>query len=586
MKRGRPTPQPPTGPPPRGGMAPARGGPSRVGQASSIYQRAPEMEEPVEAAVPSFMGAASRKRKWEIAAERGLVPPIGHSQSGPGFVAPTPGYFGGGGPGPGPAVAGRAAPSQKKGLAAQGGGKGNGKTSAGKGAAGQPWVPASRAAGGGKAAQPPRGPPPGKVAKPAYVEEEEDTGIEEEFDLDVGGAITPPRPSRGGAKRQQLPAPAPKKARAAAPRAAAQATPRAEVPAGEVGGVKWLTISAESAFVQAGLPDLAPAVWQDPGLQDLLSSAQHILAALDVDISTVTFSHDTEWKDHPDIGEAIKATGGEELCFCVVECPEMAMWAVGVANSWKKREQAARLALCVAVAANLSDFEKLAAEQPEFTAFCESVGVSTGSNLPPFSPAVSAVATADDDAAPVKSRAKGPSADGGGRGLAQATPAAEAPLAAGHRDRPFWINLLAGEEAIPDALESMAPEAVVLTTLGTGRKGLYGKAEAALAALVEDPAADIVYHDDPNWELFPTVGNAVKAITGTEECQTVAVCVSLNVWAVGVGMKGKNRFMAAKAALATAIALQNVETGTEVNYEEFSSLQEVVEEAAEARLEV
>lgn len=368
--------------------------------------------------------------------------------------------------------------------------------------------------------------------------------------------------------------------------------------AGDSVPLRWVQLGADSDFVANGLPDLAPAVWQDAGLANLLAASQHILGDLGVEASGVTYTDDTDWAKFPEIGAALKASGGEESPFCVAEYPEQNIWAVGLASQWKKREQAARLALCVAISANLQDFAGIAETQPDFTAFCESVGVSTGTDIPAFRPADKAAA-----AAPAAKHEKGsvknekfsawPAAD---KKAKESTSKEKSGGAAGwsaagsvkpeHRDKPFWITL-PETEALPTALDGMPPEAVVLTTqTASGRKGIYGKAEAILDVLLGgDHKTLIEFHDDPQWAVFPTVGKAIKAITSAEECQNVAVCPSINCWAVGVGMKGKARFAAAKVAIAAAIALQKAEVGEDIDYEENPGLAEIVEEAAASRLE-
>merc|ERR1719188_980862 len=130
------------------------------------------------------------------------------------------------------------------------------------------------------------------------------------------------------------------------------------------------------------MPELGPAVFVHPAIQTLLSSSSNILTDLGIGADEeVTLTDDPDWTIYPEVGEAIKASGGEESSFCIAECHTRAIWAVGAANGWKKREQCARLAMCVALAANAEDFDKVARAQPEFTRFCEAVGIQTGADL-------------------------------------------------------------------------------------------------------------------------------------------------------------------------------------------------------------
>merc|ERR1712050_252203 len=74
---------------------------------------------------------------------------------------------------------------------------------------------------------------------------------------------------------------------------------------------------------------------------------------------------------------AVQRAGCDDYGFCIAVCPSQAKWAVGIASKGKFREQAARLSLCLALAANIEDFSNLAARNPEFTAFCELSGIAT-----------------------------------------------------------------------------------------------------------------------------------------------------------------------------------------------------------------
>merc|ERR1712048_1369980 len=129
--------------------------------------------------------------------------------------------------------------------------------------------------------------------------------------------------------------------------------------------------------------------------------------------------------------------------------------------------------------------------------------------------------------------------------------------------------------------------ALVVSTGGATKKGLYLQSDAALRALFPDGSLEssVEYLDDPNWDEFPTIGKALKAIAEGEECMTVAVCPSVDVWAVGVGMKSKSRSAAAKAALATSLILQKIEAEEELpeEFEELTQLSEFVELAKEAK---
>merc|ERR1712151_1315458 len=158
-----------------------------------------------------------------------------------------------------------------------------------------------------------------------------------------------------------------------------------------------------------------------------------------------------------------------------------------------------------------------------------------------------------------------------------ARPAAEPNKLA--RDTPLWIVV---EDALPEVLELMTSEALAVCTDGDKRKGLYSAADKALALLVDD-VETIQYHDDFNWETFGAVGNALKAIAPCEECLTVAVCAERDIWAVGIGMKGKSRFSAAKVALAASLAIRAMDEDIDVDLSDVPVIAEFVEEAKSAR---
>merc|ERR1711972_1189529 len=97
----------------------------------------------------------------------------------------------------------------------------------------------------------------------------------------------------------------------------------------------------------------------------------------------VTYAHDPEWTDFPEVGEAIKTAGAEENCYTIATHPEMGIWAVGIGGGWKTRETACKLALSVAVARACADFDAVAANYPDFAALCSTVGIVSSGGAPP-----------------------------------------------------------------------------------------------------------------------------------------------------------------------------------------------------------
>merc|ERR1712087_831497 len=125
------------------------------------------------------------------------------------------------------------------------------------------------------------------------------------------------------------------------------------------------------------------------------------------------------------------------------------------------------------------------------------------------------------------------------------------------REKPLWILV---EEEVPEDIALYMPEALAVCTDGKNRQGLFSAADRALQVLLENPS-EVVYDDDCNVAKYTAVGKALKSIAPAEECICVAICPSRECWAVGIGMKGKARWAAAKAALATTLAIKAEDEG-------------------------
>merc|ERR1712008_667751 len=106
----------------------------------------------------------------------------------------------------------------------------------------------------------------------------------------------------------------------------------------------------------------------------------------------------------------------------------------------------------------------------------------------------------------------------------------------------------------------------------------YTNADKAIVLMIgEEENAEIEFHHDENWDNFPMIGTRLTEIAPAEECMTVAVCSSRDVWAVGVSMQSKNRLAAAKLALATSLALKLDESGEECDLSEVPSIEEFID---------
>jgi len=133
-----------------------------------------------------------------------------------------------------------------------------------------------------------------------------------------------------------------------------------------------------SKLLGEGLPSDAPAVYFVKDFADFYKRSGAILGQLGVNGTEggdIEFEHDADWEIFPEIAEAVKQAGGEEDGLCVAKCPLKNVWAVGCAAGWRNRESAAKLAICVALAAASSQLEELTSSDPVFGRLCASVGL-------------------------------------------------------------------------------------------------------------------------------------------------------------------------------------------------------------------
>eukprot|EP00933_Yihiella_yeosuensis_P023559 TRINITY_DN18352_c0_g1_i1.p1 TRINITY_DN18352_c0_g1~~TRINITY_DN18352_c0_g1_i1.p1 ORF type:complete len:730 (-),score=180.11 TRINITY_DN18352_c0_g1_i1:56-2245(-) len=447
--------------------------------------------------------------------------------------------------------------------------------------------------------------------------------------------------------------------------------------------VRWLEIDESSSLVQEGYPAMAPAVLHDASLQHLMSSANNLMYDLAADKSgDVVLVNDPDWSEFPQVGEAVKASGFEEIAQCVATCQSTGKYAVGLATQKKKREQAAKLALCIALAADADSLQDVCSKHEGFVDLCDCAGINVedvprapkaprqpqgpppARKPPPARPPqtsnghankrprvdytaeavqpmddladmeaadaeeAAALAQAEADAqaeaeafaaeeaerVEAESRAQaaaeaalqaeldeansfevGPSTKTGSRtGQYGSKPQNQSGQNAGKqqyqydspsvvpRDTPIWIQLSTDAEL--GRLEGLEPQGLVVATEGNARKGLYSQADGALESLLGDMLSEVEYIDDPEWSQFPVVGAALKELAEKEECLVVAICPTRALWAVGVGMKGKNRWMAVKVALAALVGIQEIELGEELpDLSQASAISDFMEEATSAR---
>jgi len=344
--------------------------------------------------------------------------------------------------------------------------------------------------------------------------------------------------------------------------------------------IVWITLQPGAPLMDEGLPALAPLLQYNSDLQHLLSQSQNILYELvgdnEGEAPQVTMTHDAEGGMFPEVVQAAVEQGLESLSICVAMLPGEGLWAVGMGGKWKQREQAARMALCVAVAANTDNVDKLhsvTANNPDFMVLCDGAGIELGPDEARKGQVVLPPTPKGGRAPPPPSMPMMNAQDTNNGTQAKMTLP---------RDTPIWIELPV--EETPEVLMSMPPQALVVSTDGKSRKALYTNADKALEKVLgEEWKSEVEYHDDAGWENFPTIGARLTEIAPAEECMTVAVCSSRDVWAVGVGMQSKNRYNAAKLALATSLAMKLEESGEDCDLAEVSNLEEFIQQARTAR---
>merc|ERR1711924_501167 len=66
---------------------------------------------------------------------------------------------------------------------------------------------------------------------------------------------------------------------------------------------------------------------------------------------------------------------------------------------------------------------------------------------------------------------------------------------------------------------------------------------------------EVQIQHDPDWQIFPEVGEALRMGSVEDNCFCVAKCARQGKWAVGVGNGWKTREAAAKLAMALVLAV-------------------------------
>ena len=372
-------------------------------------------------------------------------------------------------------------------------------------------------------------------------------------------------PPRGGPQKRHMSFPAAGGKGSAPPPFAApqvQAAPAPVTsPAPFSGGFPqslWIFLDGSSNMVEEGLPAEGFCVYYDKQCAELFRSGQSVLQEAVGDVNEVVITHDPDWDQMPEIAEAIKQSGGEENCYAVATLPSHGLWAVGLAGGWKFREAACKLALSVALLASSGETGRFAKSYPDLVAFCNAAGTPGAAVMEPAPKKAKVEATkplfppakGHQGAAPTQ--AKGNGKMGGsfaGKKYAKPLP----------RDSPLWVQL-PQDQLAPEVLQEFGSDAVAVAT-DRPHTALYQGIDAVLKDLVASPEEDITFIDDPNWDQFPEVGQALKPHSTVEEPIQLSTCSNLGCWGVGVGRTQDARRATAKVAIAAMIALKAAEVG-------------------------
>jgi len=348
----------------------------------------------------------------------------------------------------------------------------------------------------------------------------------------------------------------------------------ASAPAGEPPPVLWLYVDEDTQLPQEGLTPEAPALVFSKA-HSIFNMSPVILKDLVPNKDEVEIADDPDWEKYPEVAEALKQAGGDENALALALCPAQGKWAVGIGGAARTRELAAKLGLCLAIARDSDQLNEMALRHPDFGALCSTAGVVKRPSVPPRPSAAkdfgdeglvgdeeffSPTAAPQDDGV-------GPS--GGEDRLSEAL------LPSAH-----WLTLPAETKFLH---EGNLPEVGLAVAFEEAlQEKLYKNAPSMLSELLGgDVLGQVSLHHDPDWEVFPEIGEALR-VAGAEETYCVALCAMRGKWAVGLGASWKQRESAARLALAAVLA-----EGTELldglmaQYTEFGALCEVVGIAAE-----
>jgi hypothetical protein len=289
--------------------------------------------------------------------------------------------------------------------------------------------------------------------------------------------------------------------------------------------IHWINLTEESSLTAEGLPAEAPVLAYEKGVGVFQSTSYIVYDLLGDDTDKLEMVHDPEWTQFPEVGMAMKEANLEENCMAVAKAD--GRWAVGMGGNWKQRENAAKLALCVALACDSPKLDSILRNHSEFAQMLEKAGLA---EAPPPSAA---------PARGKKSKAKDPEEE--------AAPTNPVPV----------VHIVTLTEESTITAEGLPGEAPALCH----DKASYAFSEAhnCLSELVGDIQSEVVFTHDADGDKFPEVAEAIRESTGATWCFCVATCATAGKWGLGLAGGWKAREVAAKLALAVAICAEGGE---------------------------
>lgn len=309
-----------------------------------------------------------------------------------------------------------------------------------------------------------------------------------------------------------------------------------------------ITVGLDSKLVAAGFPPNAPAITFEKGME-VFSSSAHIVGDLCED---AVIEHDADWEQYPEVAQAVKEAGGAEDCIAVAKSPSNLKWGVGLASGWQGRERAAKVALSVALARGTPQLARVAKNYPEFGAMCAANGAASP-GVEEAWPAQGAPKGGEWSAGAAYCPEEPPALMNASMGMYAPAPGHPMGGAAGAYGECPPVHFIAVEPTSTLPMRGLPAEAVVVSFGGKQFKNFFQNAHSILSEMVND-VAEVQFHDDPDWKLFPEVGEAIKMAGGEENCICVATLEAAGIWAVGTAAGKKPRESAAKMALALAMA--------------------------------